>query len=251
MLSEAERERYKRQLIMDGFSEPQQERLAKAAVLVAGAGGLGCSVSLYLAAAGVGRLRIVDSEAVELSNLNRQVAYSDSDVGSSKVEAIARRIGELNREVRVEPRNVHMDDATLPSLVGGCDAIIDALDNLPTRYAVNRAALARGVPIVHGAALGFFGQVMTIVPGVTPCLMCLYRGRVTSGVTPVIGVTPGVIGLLQAVEAIKLLAGLGRLLKGTLLAFDGLQMSFDELEIPRDPECPACRGIQPRPVSAA
>ncbi len=246
MLSESEKERYARQLRMDGFGEPQQERLARAAVLVAGAGGLGCSVSVYLAAAGVGRLRIVDEGVVELSNLNRQVVYSDRDIGSPKVEAMARRIGELNRDVKVEPHFVRMDEGSLPALIKGCDAIIDALDNLPTRYAVNRAAIALGVPIVHGAALGFFGQVMTIVPGVTPCLMCLYRGRVTSGITPVIGVTPGVIGLLQAVEAIKLLAGLGRLLKGTLLAFDGLQMSFEELEIPRDPDCPACGHMQPR-----
>jgi molybdopterin-synthase adenylyltransferase len=102
------------------------------------------------------------------------------------------------------------------------------------------------VPVVHGAALGFFGQVMTILPGVTPCLMCLYRGRVTPGVTPIIGVTPGVIGLLQAMEAIKLLAGLGRLLTGTLLAFDGLRMSFEELQIPRDPDCPACAHLHVR-----
>jgi adenylyltransferase/sulfurtransferase len=246
MLSEAEKERYLRQLGMDGFGEPQQEKLGRAAVLVAGAGGLGCSVSVYLAAAGVGRLRIVDDEVVDLSNLNRQVAYSDRDIGRPKVEAMAWRIGELNRGVKVEPHRVRMDDENLPSLIAGCDAIIDALDNLPTRYAVNRAALARGVPIIHGAALGFFGQVMTILPGVTPCLMCLYRGRVTTGVTPVIGVTPGVIGLLQAVEAIKLLTGLGKLLAGRLLAFDGLQMSFEELEIPRDPDCPACGHIQPR-----
>jgi molybdopterin-synthase adenylyltransferase len=246
MLSKSDRERYMRQLSMDGFGEPQQERLAQASVLVAGAGGLGCSVSLYLAAAGAGRMRIVDDGAVELSNLNRQIAYSDGDIGSPKVEVLARRIGELNRGVRVEPHHVRLDDGNLPSLMEGCDLVIDALDNLPTRYAVNRAALALGVPIVHGAALGFFGQVMTIVPGVTPCLMCLYRGQVTSGVTPVIGVTPGVIGLLQAVEAIKLLAGLGRLLTGTLLAFDGLRMSFDELQIPRDPDCPACGNIQPR-----
>jgi molybdopterin/thiamine biosynthesis adenylyltransferase len=244
MLSESERKRYARQLLMDGFGEPQQEKLARASVLVAGAGGLGCSVSLYLAAAGVGCLRIVDDGVVELSNLNRQIAYSDGDIGGPKVGAISRRIGELNREVRVESHQVRMDDGSLPRLVEGCDAVIDALDNLPTRYAVNRAALARGVPIVHGAALGFFGQVMTVIPGRTPCLMCLYRGRETSGVTPVIGVTPGVIGLLQAVEAIKLLAGLGKLLTGTLLAFDGLQMSFDELAIPRDPDCPACGHIQ-------
>jgi len=246
MLSEVEKERYVRQLSMDGFGEPQQEKLARAAVLVAGAGGLGCSVSLYLAAAGVGHLRIVDDGVVELSNLNRQVAYSEQDIGIPKVEAIGRRLEGLNEGIEVEHHRVRMDEGNLPSLISGCDAVIDALDTLPTRYAVNQAALSLGVPVIHGAALGFFGQVMTIVPGVTPCLMCLYSGRVTTGVTPVIGVTPGVIGLLQAVEAIKLLSGLGRLLTGTLLMFDGLQMSFDRLEIPRDPDCPACRHIQPR-----
>jgi len=246
MLGEAERERYARQLSMDGFGEPQQERLAESVVLIAGAGGLGCSVSLYLAAAGVGRLRIMDDGLVELSNLNRQVLYSDADIGSPKVDVMARRIGELNPGVQVEPRRVRMDDGSLPALVTGCNLVIDALDNLPTRYAVNRASLALGVPIIHGAALGFFGQVMTVVPGVTPCLMCLYRGRVATGVTPVIGVTPGLIGLLQAAEAIKLLAGIGRRLEGKLLVFDGLQMSFEELSIPRDADCPACGHVHAR-----
>lgn len=240
MLSASEKERYIRQLSIDGFGEPQQEKLARATVLIAGAGGLGCSVSLYLAAAGVGRMRIVDEEFVALSDLNRQIAYSDRDIGRPKVEAMARRIGELNGGVQVEPHHLRLDEANLPALSQGCDAIIDALDNLPSRYAVNKEALGSGIPIVHGAALSFFGQVMTMLPGETPCLMCLYRGRVTSGATPVIGVTPGVIGLLQAVETIKLLTGLGRLLKGKLLVFDGLQMSFSELEIPRDPDCPAC-----------
>lgn len=252
MLGEADRERYLRQLNMEGFGEQAQVKLARARVLVVGAGGLGCSASLYLAAAGVGCLRIVDEGVVELSNLNRQIAYGDRDIGSPKVEVLARRIAEMNKGVRVEPHLLRLDEANLPSLVKSCDAIVDALDNLPTRYALNSAALDSGVPTIHGAVLGFFGQVMTIVPRETPCLMCLYGGRVTSGATPVIGVTPGVIGLLQAVETIKLLTGIGRLLKGALLVFDGLRMSFSELEIPRDPNCPACGAVgrPPGPVTA-
>ncbi len=240
MLTDSEKRRYIRQLRIEGFGEKAQEKLKSARVLVAGAGGLGCSVSLYLAAAGIGGMRIADHGEVELSNLNRQIAYTEDDIGASKVEAIAKRIAGLNGGVRVEPLHLSLDEGSLPSVVEGCGLIVDALDNLPTRYALNRAALRLGVPIIHGAALGFFGQIMTVVPGETPCLMCLYRNREAPGETPVIGVAPGVIGLLQATEAIKFLTGLGRQLRGVLLVFDGLGMSFTEVVIPRDPACPHC-----------
>jgi adenylyltransferase/sulfurtransferase len=136
-----------------------------------------------------------------------------------------------------------MGEGNLPGLLEGCDLVIDALDNLPTRYALNAAALGLGLPLFHGAVLGFHGQLMTVIPGEGPCLMCLYRGRVTSGLVPVIGAAPGVIGTLQAMEAIKLLTGLGRPVAGRLLVFDGLEMSFEEVAIDRDPDCPQCRGI--------
>ena len=240
MLSNAEKERYVRQLRIDGFGEKAQEKLKCARVVVAGAGGLGCGASIYLAAAGIGGMRIVDQGEVEQSNLNRQVAYGEDDIGAPKVEAIAKHIAGLNGGVQVEPLHLQLNDDNLPSIIKGCDLIIDALDNLPTRYAVNRAAIRLRIPIIHGAALGFFGQIMTVVPGETPCLMCLYRNKEAPGETPVIGVAPGVIGLLQATEAIKYLTGLGRQLRGVLLVFDGLGMSFTEVEIPRDPECPHC-----------
>jgi molybdopterin/thiamine biosynthesis adenylyltransferase len=240
MLDDAARERYLRQLSIDGFGEKAQEKLADAHVFLAGAGGLGCSASLYLAAAGIGRMRIVDHGEVQLSNLNRQILYTDHDIGGQKVAALAKRIEGLNGGVQVEPLHLTLGEENLPSLVGGCDLIIDALDNLPTRYVLNKAAIRLGIPIIHGAVLGFFGQMMTIVPGETPCLMCLYGATVTAGDTPVIGVAPGVIGLLQATEAIKLLTGIGRQMRGVLLLFDGLQMSLTELVIPRDPNCPHC-----------
>jgi molybdopterin/thiamine biosynthesis adenylyltransferase len=240
MLTDSDKKRYLRQIRIEGFGEKAQERLKSARVLVAGAGGLGCSASLYLAAAGIGGMRIVDQGKVELSNLNRQVAYCEGDIGAPKVEAIAKRIAGLNGGVHVEPLHLRLDEENLPSIVKGCGLIIDALDNLPTRYAVNKAAIYRGVPIIHGAAMGFFGQIMTVVPGETPCLMCLYRNKAAPGETPVIGVAPGVIGILQATEAVKLLTGLGRQMRGVLLVFDGLGMSFTEVEIPRDPECPHC-----------
>ena len=240
MLSEPDRERYGRQVAIDGFGEKAQERLAASQVFVAGAGGLGCSASLYLAAAGIGSLRVADHGDVELGNLNRQVLYTEGDIGTSKVAAMAGKIARLNAGVRVEPVHATLDAETLPALLRGCDLVVDALDNLPTRLHLNRAALQMRIPIIHGAVHGFGGQVMTIVPGETACLRCLYGEAAAAESTPVIGVSPGVIGLLQATEAIKQLTGLGRTLRGVLLLFDGLAMSFTRLEISRDPNCPHC-----------
>jgi molybdopterin/thiamine biosynthesis adenylyltransferase len=239
-VNDHERERYARQLSIDGFGEQAQDKLAQARVFIAGAGGLGCAVSLYLAAAGVGRIRIADHGEVELGNLNRQVLYTGADVGTRKVGAIAARLKGVNPNVAIDPLYVTLSDDNLPSLVQESDLLIDALDNLPTRLSLNKAALLRGVPLVHGAIRGFSGQLMTVIPGKTACLMCLYRDKAAAGTTPVIGVAPGVVGLLEATEAIKLLAGLGRRAAGTLLLFDGLEMSFTELPIERDPRCPHC-----------
>ncbi len=239
-MNDQERERYTRQLSIDGFGEQAQEKLAKARVFIAGAGGLGCAVSLYLAAAGVGRLRIADLGEVELGNLNRQILYSDADIGARKVGAVEARLRRVNPNVAIDPVHVTLSDDNLPSLVQECDLLIDALDNLPTRLSLNKAALERGVPLVHGAVRGFSGQLMTVIPGETACLMCLYRDKAAAGTTPVIGVAPGVVGLLEATEAIKLLAGLGKRTAGTLLVFDGLEMSFTQLPIERDPRCPHC-----------
>jgi molybdopterin-synthase adenylyltransferase len=242
MLDGNARERYLRQIAISGFGEEAQERLSKARVVIAGAGGLGCGVSLYLAAAGVGEMRIVDPGEVELSNLNRQVLYTEGDIGAGKAEAAARRIALLNPRARLEPVRAPLEDGTAAGLVRGFDLVIDALDNLPARSAVNHAAVDGGIPIVHGAVGGFHGQVMTVLPGRTACLRCLYRGSEAAPAGPVIGVAAGLIGLLQATEAIKCLTGLGRALAGRLLLCDGLAMSFAEVEIPRDPRCPHCGG---------
>jgi molybdopterin/thiamine biosynthesis adenylyltransferase len=240
MLTDAERERYGRQLGIDGFGEKAQEKLSRSVALIAGAGGLGCAASLYLAAAGIGRVRIADHGEVELSNLNRQIAFTEGDIGRPKVEAMAERIAGLNSGVAVEPLRLSLTVENLSSLAKGCHVIVDALDNLPTRYALNKTALMLGIPIIHGAVLGFYGQMMTIVPGRTPCLMCLYRNKTAPHAVPVMGATPGVIGALQAAEAVKVITGLGRQMWGRLLMFDGLSMSFTEVEIPRDPDCPHC-----------
>jgi adenylyltransferase/sulfurtransferase len=164
MLDDAATERYSRQLLIEGFGAKAQEKLANARVFVAGAGGLGCSASLYLAAAGIGKLRIVDHREVELSNLNRKILYAEREIGEQKVVAIAKRIAGFNGSVQVEPLHLTLKEENSSSQLEGCDLIIDALDNLPTRYALNKSAIRRGIPIIHGTVLGFFGQLMTIVP---------------------------------------------------------------------------------------
>jgi molybdopterin-synthase adenylyltransferase len=233
-------ERYQRQLAIDGFGVEAQRKLAGATVLIAGAGGLGCSVALHLAAAGVGRLRIADKGKIERSNLNRQLLYTDRDIGRPKSAVIAERLAAFNPEIEIEPRQCSLEAATLEPLAADCTLIVDALDNLSARYALNRAALAAGIPLVHGAVHGFHGQLMSVLPGKSACLMCLYRGKETAGPVPVIGTASGTVGVLQATEAIRLMIGLGRNLAGRLLVYDGLRSEFEELAIPRDPSCPDC-----------
>ncbi|HDS63330.1 MAG TPA: HesA/MoeB/ThiF family protein, partial [Methanofollis liminatans] len=201
MLSESERERYHRQTMI--FGEEGQERLKKATAFIAGAGGLGCPIALYLAAAGVGRIRLVDSDTVDLSNLNRQVLYQKADIGRPKVAAAAEKLAALNPEISVEAVRTVIDAATVAGLTAGADVIVDAMDNFETRYLLNGAALERGIPLVHGAISGFFGQATTIIPGRTPCLACIFPNPPPDETVPALGTTAGVIGLVQANETIK------------------------------------------------
>jgi adenylyltransferase/sulfurtransferase len=240
MIGDKDRERFLRQISIDGFGENGQESLARARVLVAGAGGLGCAACTYLAAAGVGLLRVVDRGEVELSNLNRQVLYATGDIGKAKAPTLEARLRNLNPGVRFEPVQAVMDGTSLPGLLEGMDLAVDALDNLPTRFALNKACLDRRIPLVHGAVNGLQGQVMTVIPGQGPCLMCLFRGNEYSGVIPVLGTTPGIVGCIQATEVIKILTGLGAPLTGRLLLIDGWEMRFSELEASRNPRCPHC-----------
>jgi len=243
-MSERGNERYLRQMMIEGFGPEAQRRLAGAAVFIAGAGGLGCSAALYLAAAGVGRIRLADHGAVELGNLNRQVLYTQADIGRPKSAVGAERLAALNPDIEIEARQCTLDAASLPSLAAGCALMIDALDNLSDRYELNKAALAAGIPLVHGAVNGFHGQLMTVLPGRSACLMCLYRGKESAGPVPVIGVAAGTIGLLQATEAIRSICGLGGSLAGRLIVYDGLRTDFERVDIPRDPDCPHCGGLK-------
>ena len=240
MLTKEEKERYDRQIMIRGFGEEGQEKLKKAKVVVAGGGGLGSPSSIYLAAAGVGTIRIIDHDKVELSNLNRQVVHWDKDLGRNKGDSAAEKLEQLNWGVKIEAIEETINEANVSQLVTGFDLIVDALDNLPTRYLLNKVALEKNVPFFHGAVRGFEGRVMTIIPGKTSCLRCVYRGVIPEEEFPVIGVTPAVIGCIQATEVIKYIVGIGQLLTNRLLIYDGLNMKFTELKIKKNPNCEHC-----------
>jgi len=240
MLTGYELERYDRQIMIRGFGEEGQEKLKQARIFIAGAGGLGAPVSVYLTAAGAGAIRVVDHEKVELSNLNRQVLHWSEDIARSKVDSAAEKLTRLNHEVKIEAIEEVIAEANVSQLVAGFDLIIDAMDNLPTRYLLNKAALEMNIPLFHGAVYGFEGRAMTIIPAQTACLMCIYKGVIIEGKFPVVGVTTAVIGCIQAAEAIKYIVGIGELLTNRLLIYDGLNMKFTELKVKKDPNCEHC-----------
>jgi molybdopterin/thiamine biosynthesis adenylyltransferase len=240
MLTKAELERYDRQIIMRGFGEEGQEKLKKAKVVIAGCGGLGSPIAIYLAAAGVGTVRIIDHDTIELSNLNRQILHWDKDIGRNKTESSAEKLSQINGEVKIETLRETIDEGNVYRLTDGFDLIMDAMDNLPTRFLLNQAAIKHNIPYIHGAVHGLEGRAMTIIPGETACLRCIYRGNIPEEKFPVVGVAPGVIGCIQATEAIKYLVGIGTLLKDRLLVYDGLNISFMELSVKRNPECEHC-----------
>lgn len=241
MLTTEELQRYDRQIMIYGFGEAGQEKLKKAKVFLAGVGGLGSSVATYLVAAGIGTLRIADHDKVELSNLNRQVLHWEVDIGKRKVDTAAAKLVKLNKSVKIETISKTITEANISQLVGDSDLIVDAMDNLPTRYLLNKTAIEKGIPFFHGAVYGFEGRAMTVLPGKTACLNCLYHGAtVPKEKFPVIGVTPAVIGCIQATEVIKYIVGIGELLTDRLLNFDGLRMKFNEFKINRDPNCEIC-----------
>lgn len=242
MLTEKELQRYDRQIIIYGFGREGQEKLKKAKVFLAGAGGLGSPVAYYLAAAGIGTIVIVDHDTVDLSNLNRQILHWEENVGKLKAASAAHKLNSFNSGIKIQAIFDTIDESNVAKLVGDADIIVDAMDNLPTRYLLNRTAQQKSIPFVHGAVNGFEGRVMTVLPGKTACLNCLYHGAtVPKSKLPVIGVTPGVIGCIEATEVIKYIVGLGDLLAGRLLNYDGLSMKFTEFLVNRDPNCLHCK----------
>jgi len=183
---------------------------------------------------------MVDHDRVDLTNLNRQVVHWSGDVGKRKVESAQEKLNKLNPNVTVETLSVTISEENASELITGFDLIVDAMDNLPTRYLLNKKAIEHGIPFFHGAVNGFEGRAMTVIPGKTACLRCLYRGPVPESKFPVIGVTPAVIGCIQATEVIKYLVGSGALLGNRLLAYDGLNLKFTEFKVQRNPQCEHC-----------
>jgi molybdopterin/thiamine biosynthesis adenylyltransferase len=244
MLSKKELERYQRQIMINGFGEEGQAKLKRTKVFIAGAGGLGSPAAIYLAAAGVGTIRIVDHDTVELSNLNRQVLHWDENMGMTKIDSAAAKLKKINPDVNIEAIDETITEASISQLVVGFDLIVDAMDNLPARYLLNKTALEKDIPFFHGAVYSFEGRAMTIIPGKTACLNCVYHGiSIPEEKFPVIGVTPAVIGCIQATEVIKYIVGLGKLLTNRLLVYDALEMTFAELKVRKDPNCEHCGNL--------
>jgi adenylyltransferase/sulfurtransferase len=239
-------ERYRRHLTLPDLGLEGQQALLRARVLLIGAGGLGCPLAQYLAAAGVGTLGLVDFDVVDASNLQRQILYSTADLGRPKLEVARERIAALNPDVRVETHALRLTSENALEILGGYDVIVDGTDNFPTRYLANDACVLLGKPNVHGSIFRFEGQATVFDARRGPCYRCLYPEPPPPGMAPscaeggVLGVLPGTIALIQATETIKLVTGMGEPLVGRLLQYDALGMSFTEFRIRKDPKCPVC-----------
>lgn len=246
-LTEAQLDRYSRHILLPEVGERGQEKLLKGRVLLLGAGGLGSPAALYLAAAGVGTIGLVDADVVDASNLQRQVLHTTSRIGQLKVDSAEVAIRDLNPDVKVVKYQERLNSQNVDRIFGaGWDAVVDGCDNFPTRYLVSDASLFHKIPIVHGSIFRFDGQVTTFMPFDGPCYRCLYPEPPPAHLAPscaeagVLGILPGLVGMLQATEAIKIILGQGDLLKGRLMTYDSLRMTVRTLKLRRDKTCPAC-----------
>lgn len=242
-LSTDQLERYSRQVHMPGWGDEGQRRLMSSRVFIAGIGGLGCAAAVYLAEAGVGELVICDGDTVERSNLNRQFLYSPDDLTLPKVTVAAGRLAALNRDVTVTPVFTEIDRRTGADLIRGSDLVLDCLDNPETRVVLNRACIADSIPMVYAAVSELTGYLSFLDPPATPCLECFVGSTRPAVDPPVPGATAGVLGTLEALEALKFLVGLGETLAGRLLVMEGSEPRFDVVRIDRDPGCPACGSL--------
>ena len=246
IFTEAQKSRYARHIMLPEVGEKGQAKLLGAKVLLLGAGGLGSPSALYLAAAGVGTLGIVDDDVVDASNLQRQILHNTSRIGVPKVESARTTLTELNPDVRVIAHQVRLTAENVLSIIKDYDLIVDGADNFQTRYLLNDAALILNKPVLHASIFRFEGQLTTFLPWQGPCYRCLYPEPPPAGMAPscneagVLGVLPGVIGVLQATEAVKVLLGIGETLSGRLLIYDALGAKFRELKLRRDPQCVVC-----------
>ena len=235
-------ERYTRQMDITGWGKEVQDKLSQSRVCIVGVGGLGSPVSLYLAAAGVGTIVLCDYQDVELSNLNRQILYSSDDIGSSKVKQARKRLVQLNPNITVEAFEALIDDGNAASLFDGADIIIDCLDSFEARFMLNRYSAKNGVPFVHAGITEFYGQLALLNPPHTPCLQCFISPEATKkgAPPPVLGATAGVLGSFQAVMALKALSGVFKTGDSLFYLIDLLNMSFEQVNLQKNPNCPVC-----------
>lgn len=249
-LREDQIDRYSRQIILPGLGGKGQEKLLSAKVLVIGAGGLGSPCALYLASAGVGKLGIVDSDAVELNNLQRQILHSTQNVGKPKVESAKERLNAINPDVEVVTYKTRLTSENILDIIKDYDMVVDGSDNFPTRYLVNDACVIAKRPLSHGGIFRFDGQAITIIPGVSACYRCLFAEPPPPGLVPscqeagILGAVAGVIGVIQANEVLRYILGIGDLLTGRLLVFNALDSSFRQVKVPKNKDCPVC-GMNP------
>ncbi len=248
-LSDRERERYARQLALPSWGEEAQLKLKASTVFVAGAGGLGSAVVLYLAAAGVGRIRVCDRDTVELSNLNRQILHAERGMGMKKAVSAREGVGRLNSEVDVVSLAAEMTERNIVELAAGADILLDCLDNVPTRLILNQLSVSAHLPLVHAGVRGLGGQLSFLRPPATACLACFLQEAFIGepvaappGPPPILGAVAGAMGCLQALEALKYLTGIGECAENRIIFLDGETMRFDAVEIARNPGCPVCGG---------
>jgi len=239
-------ERYSRQILLPNVGGKGQEKLLNAKVLIIGAGGLGSPAALYLASAGIGTLGIVDSDKVELNNLQRQIVHSVNTVGMLKAESAKDRLNAINPDVKVIPYNIRLTSANIMDIIKGYDMVVDGSDNFPTRYLVNDACVFSNKPLSHGGIFRFDGQAITILPHKSACYRCLFSEPPPAGLVPscqeagILGAVAGIIGVIQANEVLKYVLEIGGLLAGKLLVFNALDSFFRQVKVSRDPKCPVC-----------
>jgi adenylyltransferase/sulfurtransferase len=244
--TEEQLERYSRHILLDDVGVDGQEKLLQAKVLIVGAGGLGCPAALYLAAAGVGTIGIIDSDTVEISNLQRQIAHFTKDINVSKVDSAAEKMKAINPDITVRTYKDYLCADNITKIIEGYDFIIDGTDNFPTKFLVNDACVFLGIPFSHGGILRFNGQTMTVIPGQTACYRCSFRTPPPPDAVPscaqagVLGAIAGMLGTIQAAEALKYITGVGELLTNGLLTFDARTMAFRKITLKRQDKCQLC-----------
>jgi len=240
-LSRSELDRYNRQIRIHGWGTTGQRKLKASKVVVVGVGGLGCLSSLYLVAAGIGTLYLVDKEKISLSDLNRQILYCKSDLKKQKADTARKKLETLNPATKVEVLQEEVTEIRVSAVMEDADVVVDGLDNWRTRFIVNEHCVRKGIPFVHAGVSQFYGQITTVIPGKGPCLRCIFsKEPLETKIVPVFGATPAVMASLQVMEVIKLITRIGRPLVGRMLFLDGEEMSFEILEIERNPYCPVC-----------